>query len=410
MDPVISARGSCARSARPARSTVSTSRSPPDRSRCCSAPTARARPPWCDCSPARSHPIRARSRCSASRRAGPTAPRCAGAAGWCPARPALYDRLDGYDNLRYAGELFAVDAAVLPARIEEAATRFGIADALDKRVGGYSTGMRARLALAASGPPRARPAPPRRAHRGPRPRVGPHGPRSDRRAGRAGQGRRDVHPPPARGRGPGRQGGRARPRRDPGLRIPRGAHRGVLARDPGRARSRGAHVARRGGRPPLRAAGTRATASRPSTSRPSTRSPTSSTRWSAPAPASRGSSRRRRRSSSSTSRSGDDREPHPHPVARVDHRPHRPAPAAPGPRLLDAVGDHREPVLRGDPRLLAADPHPGEQRGARAAARATWWARSPPRSRSTCTATPDRCRPATRSRSTSSHRSRSSSP
>ena len=68
--------------------------------------------------------------------------------GVVPARPALYDRLDGYDNLRYAGELFAVDASVLPARIEEAATRFGIVDALGKRVGGYSTGMRARLALA----------------------------------------------------------------------------------------------------------------------------------------------------------------------------------------------------------------------------------------------------------------------
>ena len=68
--------------------------------------------------------------------------------GVVPARPALYDRLDGYDNLRYAGELFAVDADVLPDRIEQAATRFGIADALSKRVGGYSTGMRARLALA----------------------------------------------------------------------------------------------------------------------------------------------------------------------------------------------------------------------------------------------------------------------
>jgi ABC-2 type transport system ATP-binding protein len=66
--------------------------------------------------------------------------------GVVPARPALYDRLNGFDNLRYAAELYGVTAA--PVRIEEAATRFGIAHALGQRVGGYSTGMRARLALA----------------------------------------------------------------------------------------------------------------------------------------------------------------------------------------------------------------------------------------------------------------------
>jgi ABC-2 type transport system ATP-binding protein len=65
-----------------------------------------------------------------------------------PARPALYDRLSGYDNLRYAGELFEVGKDVLPERIAHSAERFGIEDALDRRVGAYSTGMRARLALA----------------------------------------------------------------------------------------------------------------------------------------------------------------------------------------------------------------------------------------------------------------------
>jgi ABC-2 type transport system ATP-binding protein len=68
--------------------------------------------------------------------------------GVVPARPALYDRLNGRDNLRYAGELFDVPDELLPARIAEAADRFDIAHALDQRVGGYSTGMRARLALA----------------------------------------------------------------------------------------------------------------------------------------------------------------------------------------------------------------------------------------------------------------------
>lgn len=68
--------------------------------------------------------------------------------GVVPARPALYDRLSGADNLRYAGELFAVGGDVLAQRIEAAAARFGIEHALDQRVGAYSTGMRARLALA----------------------------------------------------------------------------------------------------------------------------------------------------------------------------------------------------------------------------------------------------------------------
>ena len=68
--------------------------------------------------------------------------------GVVPARPALYDRLSGRDNLRYAADLFEVDREQRDDRIMSAATRFGIAHALEQRVGGYSTGMRARLALA----------------------------------------------------------------------------------------------------------------------------------------------------------------------------------------------------------------------------------------------------------------------
>jgi ABC-2 type transport system ATP-binding protein len=68
--------------------------------------------------------------------------------GVVPARPALYDRLSGTDNLAYAAALFQVEPRLVDDRIAEAATRFGIADALDQKVGGYSTGMRARLALA----------------------------------------------------------------------------------------------------------------------------------------------------------------------------------------------------------------------------------------------------------------------
>ena len=61
------------------------------------------------------------------------------------AKPALYDRLSGRDNLRYAADLWRMGAS---APIDASAARFGIDDALELRVGGYSTGMRTRLALA----------------------------------------------------------------------------------------------------------------------------------------------------------------------------------------------------------------------------------------------------------------------
>lgn len=61
------------------------------------------------------------------------------------AKPSLYDRLTGWDNLAYAAELYGLGAG---APIAEAAARFGIQPALDLRVGGYSTGMKTRLALA----------------------------------------------------------------------------------------------------------------------------------------------------------------------------------------------------------------------------------------------------------------------
>ena len=72
-------------------------------------------------------------------------PRC----GVVSAKPALYDRLTGHDNLAYAAELYGMTGDLGPA-IRSAAQRFGIADALDRRVGGYSTGMKTRLALARS--------------------------------------------------------------------------------------------------------------------------------------------------------------------------------------------------------------------------------------------------------------------
>ncbi|NLA36232.1 MAG: ABC transporter ATP-binding protein [Actinobacteria bacterium] len=71
-------------------------------------------------------------------------PRC----GVVSAKPALYDRLTGSDNLEYAAELYEVPRAAMTERIAEAAERFGITGALGQLVGGYSTGMKTRLALA----------------------------------------------------------------------------------------------------------------------------------------------------------------------------------------------------------------------------------------------------------------------
>lgn len=72
-------------------------------------------------------------------------PRC----GVVSAKPALYDRLSGTDNLLYSAELYGLRGDLRHA-VTEAAGRFGILGALDQPVGGYSTGMKTRLALARS--------------------------------------------------------------------------------------------------------------------------------------------------------------------------------------------------------------------------------------------------------------------
>lgn len=67
------------------------------------------------------------------------------------AKPSLYDRLSGQDNLRYSAELHGLGRGPgVDARIAHCARRFGIDEALDNQVGGYSTGMKTRLALARS--------------------------------------------------------------------------------------------------------------------------------------------------------------------------------------------------------------------------------------------------------------------
>src|SRR3954447_18760741 len=67
------------------------------------------------------------------------------------AKPSLYDRLSGWDNLLYSAELYGLGRGESAAkRIQGAAERFGIDHALAQQAGGYSTGMKTRLALARS--------------------------------------------------------------------------------------------------------------------------------------------------------------------------------------------------------------------------------------------------------------------
>src|SRR4051812_2631479 len=74
-----------------------------------------------------------------------------GRCGVVSAKPALYDRLDGHANLAYAAELYGLGRGDgIDQRIRAAAARFGIEHALANRVGGYSTRMKTRLALARS--------------------------------------------------------------------------------------------------------------------------------------------------------------------------------------------------------------------------------------------------------------------
>lgn len=67
-----------------------------------------------------------------------------GRVGVVPPKPAFYDQLSGWENLLFAATIFEAEES----KAREAASRFGIGEALEQDVGGYSTGMRTRLALA----------------------------------------------------------------------------------------------------------------------------------------------------------------------------------------------------------------------------------------------------------------------
>src|SRR4029077_4622684 len=65
------------------------------------------------------------------------------------AKPALYDRLSGWDNMAYSAELYGLGRHA-PQAIRAAAGRFGLLAPLTQRVGGSPPGMKPRLALSRS--------------------------------------------------------------------------------------------------------------------------------------------------------------------------------------------------------------------------------------------------------------------
>ena len=61
--------------------------------------------------------------------------------------PALYERLSARENLRFAGRLSGIPEAELDGRIEDILTTFDLRDRIDDKVGGFSKGMKQRMAL-----------------------------------------------------------------------------------------------------------------------------------------------------------------------------------------------------------------------------------------------------------------------
>jgi len=64
--------------------------------------------------------------------------------------PSLDERLTGWDNLSIYAGLYGVPRADVRGRIRELLTEFDLADRAQEKVGGYSKGMKQRLALARS--------------------------------------------------------------------------------------------------------------------------------------------------------------------------------------------------------------------------------------------------------------------
>jgi len=70
--------------------------------------------------------------------------------GCLPEHPPLFDLLTGREQLLWVGRLHDTPEATLVARINEFAAALDLAEALPRRIAGYSKGMRQKLAFAAA--------------------------------------------------------------------------------------------------------------------------------------------------------------------------------------------------------------------------------------------------------------------
>jgi ABC-2 type transport system ATP-binding protein len=70
--------------------------------------------------------------------------------GYVPDEPYLYDRLTPVEFLQLICDLYHVDPAVRAHKIERLLTFFELADSAGERIGGFSHGMRQKVALAAA--------------------------------------------------------------------------------------------------------------------------------------------------------------------------------------------------------------------------------------------------------------------
>ncbi len=68
--------------------------------------------------------------------------------GWLPHSPLLYDNLTGRENLNFFAQMYGLSGERRKARIEQLLATTGMTDAADRRVQGYSRGMRQRLTIA----------------------------------------------------------------------------------------------------------------------------------------------------------------------------------------------------------------------------------------------------------------------
>jgi ABC-2 type transport system ATP-binding protein len=67
--------------------------------------------------------------------------------GYLPEEPPLFDELTAREQLRHVAALHDVPGATADRHIADYLDRFALADAADRRIGGYSTGMRKKVGL-----------------------------------------------------------------------------------------------------------------------------------------------------------------------------------------------------------------------------------------------------------------------